>query len=488
MARYRERGLAGIVEDARHGTHAMLTPRSREVMVASAKRRRSAQGIREDLQDFYRERGEPERSVAAVRTIRRSLHTAGFKFVRRPSHFLVASPWSALWRFEFCQRMLALLRERRSLLRRIVFIDEKKFSLWDIGHGRWVEEDREPNVAKQLGMSWEEYGQYLDEHYKPGASKQRGRNKVMAIGAVGYNFKSMLYLLDSGQKLNAPLYAHILACHILPEAYKAMACRKLTRAQEEMMLEQDPLPSRAAPERRRRRRAQRRCGECRQSGHDKRTCPQLGRGPAAAPVARVRRSARLRGADAAAPTGDDDGAAAAATAKDPFYCVYCNLRGHHYPYTNVPRVNHDRPDSRIFLVQDNDPSHWTEEVIKAISPYTYLVRAARRDEHGRQARNPWKTGRGANQPSLPRFPPYSPDINWAIEKVWRYMAFQINEVVDEGNLRGGRGMREAVEQLWDSVPFRRVPGYVGINYYVENWGDVLRAVMNEDGYDTRYMK
>ena len=68
------------------------------------------------------------------------------------------------------------------------------------------------------------------------------------------------------------------------------------------------------------------------------------------------------------------------------------------------------------------------------------------------------------------------------------MAFQINEEVDKGDLRGGKGMRRAVELLWDRVPFDEVPGYAGINYYVEHWVDVLRAVMDEDGYDTRYMK
>ena len=110
------------------------------------------------------------------------------------------------------------------------------------------------------------------------------------------------------------------------------------------------------------------------------------------------------------------------------------------------------------------------------------------DEHGRKCINPWRSVRGGNQLSLPRFPPYSTDLNWAIKNVWRYMAFKVNDMADQGRIINSATMRETILRLWNDLPYEQEEGFAGINYYVEHWPDVLREVITQGGYDTRFMK
>ena len=90
----------------------------------------------------------------------------------------------------------------------------------------------------------------------------------------------------------------------------------------------------------------------------------------------------------------------------------------------------------------------------------------------------------------PSFPEYSPDFNMPPEKIWRTMHGRVKKRAAE--IHNPEDMRRVIQEEWDRLAFGREQvdedGFIGINALCEMWPKVLQAGVDEDGWDTRYMK
>ena len=100
-----------------------------------------------------------------------------------------------------------------------------------------------------------------------------------------------------------------------------------------------------------------------------------------------------------------------------------------------------------------------------------------------------KKGKRTNVPCRPAFPPYSPDLNGIMEKAWRFLHQQVLGRAAE--IKCDADMRRVIREEWDMLAFdgsQEALGWKGINYWADKLGDVCDEVIEQDGFDTKYMR
>lgn len=58
---------------------------------------------------------------------------------------------------------------------------------------------------------------------------------------------------------------------------------------------------------------------------------------------------------------------------------------------------------------------------------------------------------------------------------------------DYSSVKNRKSMCAAIRAAWADLPLTAAPGFSGINGLVKLWPKVLREVIQEGGYDTKYM-
>ena len=150
---------------------------------------------------------------------------------------------------------------------------------------------------------------------------------------------------------------------------------------------------------------------------------------------------------------------------------------------NTPQQRYKVPD--MYMTQDNDPKHYNE-ISKSIQAQhgIKLLAIQRKDTKGNVDVAPGRGGHMVRQGIA--FPAYSPDINGPIEKVWRELQKRVVQRANEISSRAE--MVQVIKEEWDALPFEQDGSFIGINGYVRMHETVLKEVINEKGWDTRYMK
>ena len=90
-----------------------------------------------------------------------------------------------------------------------------------------------------------------------------------------------------------------------------------------------------------------------------------------------------------------------------------------------------------------------------------------------------------NQPREDAFPEYSNDINWVIEKAWRELAYRCMSRWRNGDIKGWVDHIRVIKEEWAGLEFEETKRdgrvWKGINWYVENWDEVLKEVSSRAG-------
>ena len=214
-------GFAAILEEHRGGKRAsrtVFTPEiEEEVMRLADEEGLSAKQIHARLAEEAGADLNKDQQIPAARTIRKHLENSGYQYVQSRHPPLVKTPWAARWRLVFAIEWLDKLRAVPELCRRIIFSDEKKFSLAAEHRGHYVPRDKRRsraafNPARDQNMTDEQYRNFAANHpaEQLPATKARGLLPVFAWGAVAYNVKSDLFFLDDGDKLTRDKYQQIV--------------------------------------------------------------------------------------------------------------------------------------------------------------------------------------------------------------------------------------------------------------------------------------
>ena len=119
-----------------------------------------------------------------------------------------------------------------------------------------------------------------------------------------------------------------------------------------------------------------------------------------------------------------------------------------------------------------------------------LVQSERLDAHG-HVDYQHKNGQPIDALQSPGFPPYSPDLNMVIEKAWRHIDKRVKKRHRE--IKSEDDMRKVVLEEWDRLAFDdsqvgETPSWPGINYYVDLFAVVCSEVIEENGFDTHFMR
>ena len=85
-----------------------------------------------------------------------------------------------------------------------------------------------------------------------------------------------------------------------------------------------------------------------------------------------------------------------------------------------------------------------------------------------------------------RFPAYSPDLNGPIEKSWRECQRRV--LARAQQITSRELMVQAIKEEWAGLEFEPTERWCGINDLVSRFEDTLDAIVDEEGYDTWYMK
>ncbi len=82
------------------------------------------------------------------------------------------------------------------------------------------------------------------------------------------------------------------------------------------------------------------------------------------------------------------------------------------------------------------------------------------------------------------------DEEEAIEKIWRTLHRRVKN--RSAAIRSQEDMESVIQEEWDRLAFDRSQydedGFIGINALVDMWPKVLQAGVDEDGWDTCYMR
>ena len=90
---------------------------------------------------------------------------------------------------------------------------------------------------------------------------------------------------------------------------------------------------------------------------------------------------------------------------------------------------------------------------------------------------------------IPMFPQYSPDLNGIIEKAWRFLDTRVKARAAE--IRGEADMKRVILEEWDALAFDNSQerlGWKGINYWADKFKELCEAVVEERGFDSKYMR
>jgi len=359
------------------------------IVHSKATRRQSAQQTRAVLQEKLdsgeiSRKGQRAMSAPNKRTVGAIFKRAGGRHSRTRPRLNVKEPWNARYRVQFAKEHEDTDPDQ------LVFSDGKKFCLWaaegDTGCNGYMP-SRDFNLARANGWEDEEYLQWLSEVGKPlPKSKSKGLFPVFVYGAVGFNTKSELFLLEEKQPLTKDLYDQLFKEIFLP-------------------LRKTP-PGRSSPNQ-------------------------------WAPL---------------------------------------------------------KPGEQLWVIQDNDPKHyawqrmeetkdWLASVDIALLQHTQTGVDGTPDRH--------LTGVYKGQERIPSFCPYSPDLNAPIEKCWRELQYRILNRALKGEIQSRNDHIRIIKEEWVSLEYEEVVRdgrrWPGINFWVRKWGDILREVQKQSGWDTKYM-
>ena len=157
------------------------------------------------------------------------------------------------------------------------------------------------------------------------------------------------------------------------------------------------------------------------------------------------------------------------------------------PFKQKQQHDKRKREQGLWITQDNDPKHYKETTKKIQEDNgIHLLGIQRRSANGEVD---VAAGRGGHwAPQGIAFPAYSPDINGAIEKVWRELQVRVLKRASE--IRSRATMIKVIGEEWAGLPFETEEGsnFIGINGLVRKYEEVLQAVVEENGWDTRFMK
>lgn len=215
--------------DRRMGNNRKLTPNSKEFLVEEAAKKDGSAGAA--LHALKRKRLDmgDNRPGVHVSSVRRMLNSNGVVAKgQKKRRVMVKAPWHARYRKQFAEESLKRLRKDKHDGRKQIHSDEKKFCLWDNSRQGWVQTEEDGSVVASgnfaMGMTDDEYETWRDSRGNAGArlpkDKAKGLYPTFVWGALGYNFKSPLFIFNKGQRLTTELYKKILDKHLLPEARK----------------------------------------------------------------------------------------------------------------------------------------------------------------------------------------------------------------------------------------------------------------------------
>ncbi|KAH8058892.1 hypothetical protein JL720_13906 [Aureococcus anophagefferens] len=141
----------------------------------------------------------------------------------------------------------------------------------------------------------------------------------------------------------------------------------------------------------------------------------------------------------------------------------------------------------IEVIQDNDPKHWNDQTAALFRKHKLASVASKRcDAEGNFPDKAPGPGGHMQTQDTPKFPCYSPDINSPIECSWRECQRRV--LARAGEIRSRDQHIKIVEDEWKNLEFERSDKWCGINHLVMRTPDCLKEVIEQDGFDTSYMK
>ena len=91
--------------------------------------------------------------------------------------------------------------------------------------------------------------------------------------------------------------------------------------------------------------------------------------------------------------------------------------------------------------------------------------------------------------AFPGLPIHSPDVQAPIEKAWREMQMRVLQRACE--IKSHEDMRRVIMEEWAGLEFETTEKpwgkWTGINWWCNKQKDILQAVVDNDGWDTKYM-
>ena len=169
----------------------------------------------EEIEEKRKEAGD-DRDAPSTSAIQRELSAMGAVYVSKPKRAMVKTPWNARYRLQFANDTVQKICSTHYYTRTLIHCDEKPFRLYDSSAGAgYMTKDRdgqwpESNKARELhekdaARADEMYETFMDgvrmargDNRNLPKTKQKGKYPVMAFGALGYNFKSQIYLFPAG--------------------------------------------------------------------------------------------------------------------------------------------------------------------------------------------------------------------------------------------------------------------------------------------------
>ena len=385
--KWEEGGVEVVVNDGYNGnTNASVSPRTKARIIDSKKKRRSAKFIGAELQQLYDSPDDTgKRKKAPTKdTILRVFKRGGGRHSAKRKHLVVKELWNARYRYQFA------VHHEDTDSRKVVFSDAKKFCLWHAeggGGSNGYMPGEDSNAARRLGITDPQYLVWRDGLGKAlPKEKSKGLFPMFAYGAVGYNCKSKLFILDKGVTNNKVLYKQIF--------------KKIY------------LPMRKTPP------------------------------------------------------------------------------GRPTPSTRAPL----KEGETLWMIQDNDPIHyacqredewqeWLDEVGISLLTHTQCGTDGSVDTH--------QSGKYKGQKRIDSFSPYSNDMNATIEKCWREIQYRTIARAMKGEIHSREDHIRVIQEEWKQLEYGEVVRdgrtWKGINWWVDKWGDIMREVQKQDGWDTKYM-
>ena len=194
-------------------TVAFIKERTEEA--GRTKKKLHLQEYAEEIEEKRKEAGD-DRDAPSTSAIQRELSAMGAVYVSKPKRAMVKTPWNARYRLQFANDTVQKICSTHYYTRTLIHCDEKPFRLYDSSAGAgYMTKDRdgqwpESNKARELhekdaARADEMYETFMDgvrmargDNRNLPKTKQKGKYPVMAFGALGYNFKSQIYLFPAG--------------------------------------------------------------------------------------------------------------------------------------------------------------------------------------------------------------------------------------------------------------------------------------------------